>query len=745
MAPLRLTPVPRVPRAPSGPPWAWLPFFIGLALSGGLRAEFDAERLERLDRPLQGEVIALAPDGHHVAYATYDQDRKLWLQIADLEAKVIRSTFLVQDKKPNVRSAVVDMRWPSAGRLVFLTNAGLVYGVDADGTRATLLWEPANGLSGTTQSLLGESLPLPRMLPPLAGDSTHVLLEGPAQSAKTGSSLYRINVTSGDTDMMWQDYYRTATRWPPAFSDDPPTFVQERYLYIGGRMLYDRQANPRLQYFIWPGESDRPFIYSKVGEDPWDLDPDDFYQSMPHDNFDTFLGQKKKGEFRITRKNYFEERSFPLAFDYDPNILYYATSMGRDTYAIYALNLATKARSEVLANQYFDLSRLEPNHPDGILVFDEFRHQLAGVRYTALKDRTAWRDPELASIQAGLDKAFPRQTVEVLQWTEDRSRVLARFSADGDPGGYGLVDTRSGEVTNLLNRAPWLQPDDLSVAEGFAFDAPGGRLTGYLTLPAAPKVRPAPLIIYCQGGLWDRTRPGFNAEAQMLANLGLVTMRLNYRGTAGYGREHLTSIRDGIDTFPPEDLVAAVNWIASKYPVDKQHVVVMGEGFGGYVALRALQTHPEIFCAGISINAPTNLNAWARQRPEQGINREYYETDFYSYVREFFVRTAKRRGDAKSEDAVGRPLLVVEDSTSLDATPFSTLLGRLGFGMKGARLERLAITGKFEGGTPTVRARIFARIDTFLNENLYEYATKIGELKVLDESGAPNAKAPAKK
>ena len=34
----------------------------------------------------------------------------------------------------------------------------------------------------------------------------------------------------------------------------------------------------------------------------------------------------------------------------------------------------------------------------------------------------------------------------------------------------------------------------------------------------------------------------------MLASLGLVTMRLNYRGTAGFGRQHLTSIREGIDT-----------------------------------------------------------------------------------------------------------------------------------------------------------------------------------------------------
>lgn len=728
------------PLVPSG---AFCFRWLLLALLAGLtpvRAEVSPELLVRLDRPLQGEVIAMAPDGRHVAYSTYDQDRKLWLQIADLDAKVIRSNYLVQDTRPNVRSALLDMRWVTADRLVFLCNDGDVYGVNADGSKATRLWEPANGLSGTTLSLLGEVLPMPRMLPPVAGDTTHVVLEGPAHSQKTGSNLYRIDIGSGDTDMMFQDYYRMATKWPPAFSEAPPTFILEKYLYIGGRMLYDHQANPRLQYFIWPGEAERPFYYSKVGEDPWEMDPDDFFQSMPHDTFDAFLGQKKKKEFTVTRKNYFDERSFPLAFDYDPNVLYFASSVGRDTLGIYALNLTTKVRTEVIANQLFDLSRLEPNHPDGLLIFDDFRHQLAGIRYTALKNRTAWRDPELAAIQADLDQAFPRQSVEIQQWSEDRSRVLARFSTDEDPGRYGMVNTRTGTIENLLNRAPWLQPEDISVSEGFGFDSPsGGRLTGYLTLPNVPKITPPPLIIYCQGGLWDRTRPGFNPEAQVLAGMGLVTMRLNYRGTAGFGRNHLTSIRDGIDTIPTEDLLAAIDWIASKYPIDRQHVVVMGEGFGGYVALRALQSHPEVFCAAISINAPTNINAWARQRPEEGGNKEYTQTDFYSYVREYFVRTAKRKADSKADDAIGRPLLVVEDSTSIDATPFSTLLGRLGIGMKGAKIERMSINGKFEGGSPATRAKIFTRIDEFLNSNLYDYTSKIGELKVLEETVTPKA------
>ena len=35
------------------------------------------------------------------------------------------------------------------------------------------------------------------------------------------------------------------------------------------------------------------------------------------------------------------ERSFPLAFDADPNVLFYASNVGRNTYGIFGVNLST--------------------------------------------------------------------------------------------------------------------------------------------------------------------------------------------------------------------------------------------------------------------------------------------------------------------------------------------------------------------------------------------------------------------
>ena len=55
----------------------------GMLAGNALRAAFSPEQLARLDRPLVGESIALAPDGQHVAY-TLRTSGRLALAIADL-------------------------------------------------------------------------------------------------------------------------------------------------------------------------------------------------------------------------------------------------------------------------------------------------------------------------------------------------------------------------------------------------------------------------------------------------------------------------------------------------------------------------------------------------------------------------------------------------------------------------------------------------------------------------------------
>jgi acetyl esterase/lipase len=776
---------------------------LALLAGGRAHAEFSAEKLALIDRPFLGETAALSPDGQHLAYTDYDGD-KLRLIVLDLEKKVRRELPL--DEPKNKQGATVPrlaaLRWAGPDRLVLVNADTEVMAIDPDGRNPRRLWEKDQ--DGLIQDRYLRREPyliaagLPRLLPPAAGDPGHILLESVATiGPESFSNLYRIDVRTGEAEVVndadylnWQvaAYGRgDMLVWPPmpngnwslmiarvtdpppwgaveAMRDTPfairmrlemnlmmagePSLTPETGAAISissssnGRMLYDRQGHPRVLYTEDTDGGTRGFLYFAPGQRI--LEP-----NITPDGLDKTLGQPKAKEFVLSTSNYFGERSYPLGFDFDPNLLYYASNVGRDTFGIYALNLSTKERTEVAPNlKGVDLASGDPEETDGILVFDETRQKLVGLRYATVRPRTFWLDPELGELQARLDREDPRHVVEILSWDADRRRFLLRLSADDDPGALFLWHRADERMEFVSSATPWLASTPLNPATAFAFTTPGGvSLSGYLTLPNDPKLKPPPLLIYLQGGLWDRAEPGFSRETEMLADLGVAVMRLNYRGSTGFGRAHLTAIQQGIDTIPTEDIVAAVDWLNTRWKIDRERVILMGEGLGGYLALRALQLHPDVFRCGISVNAPTNLSAWTSWQQIKNVRPMYRDggietpsTDFRTEVRRAFVKQIKRgNASATGRDAPDRDVLVIESSNSSETTPFSSLLGSIGLGSGGVDLQHLYITGDFKGGTLATRTKVFQRIDEFLNATLYDYAASIGPLKVLEE------KPPAKK
>ncbi|HEX2861084.1 MAG TPA: hypothetical protein VHN79_05570, partial [Lacunisphaera sp.] len=97
--------------------------------------------------------------------------------------------------------------------------------------------------------------------------------------------------------------------------------------------------------------------------------------------------------FSVSPDNYFGARSVPLGFDEDPNILYYASNLSRDTYGIYSFNLATGQKGNLaIENPGHDLIDAPgAGFPDlKTLVFDRFTRQLAGIRYESAFRTTIW-------------------------------------------------------------------------------------------------------------------------------------------------------------------------------------------------------------------------------------------------------------------------------------------------------------------------------------------------------------------
>ena len=94
----------------------------------------------------------------------------------------------------------------------------------------------------------------------------------------------------------------------------------------------------------------------------------------------------------------------------------------------------------------------------------------------------------------------------------------------------------------------------------------------------------------------------------MLADNGYYVMDIDYRGSAGYGRDWRTGIYRHMGGKDLTDNIDAVNYLVKNYGVNPKRVGLYGGSYGGFITLMALFTTPDIFAAGAALRPVTD---WA--------------------------------------------------------------------------------------------------------------------------------------
>lgn len=94
----------------------------------------------------------------------------------------------------------------------------------------------------------------------------------------------------------------------------------------------------------------------------------------------------------------------------------------------------------------------------------------------------------------------------------------------------------------------------------------------------------------------------------LLADQGYVVMDIDYRGSAGYGRDWRTGIYRHMGGKDLTDHVDAVKYLVSKYGVNPKHVGLYGGSYGGFITLMGMFNEPDVFAAGAALRPVTD---WA--------------------------------------------------------------------------------------------------------------------------------------
>ena len=183
---------------------------------------------------------------------------------------------------------------------------------------------------------------------------------------------------------------------------------------------------------------------------------------------------------------------------------------------------------------------------------------------------------------------------------------LAVLKADGSDAARELTDTRTADYKSIS----WNEPEIVEI--------PSTHFNGVIyakvyrgAADAAPAKRPAVIFIHGAGYLQNvHLRYPYYFREQMfnswLVQNGYVVLDLDYRASAGYGRDWRTAIYRQMGHPELEDLLDAKNWLAEQASADPKRVGVYGGSYGGFMTLMALFRAPGEFAAGAALRPVTD-------------------------------------------------------------------------------------------------------------------------------------------
>lgn len=319
--------------------------------------------------------------------------------------------------------------------------------------------------------------------------------------------------------------------------------------------------------------------------------------------------------------------------------IYLIDSRGRNTAALYALDLNTNESEFLAENPKSDLS--------GLMIHPTEKNVQAVAFYY---DRIEWTvlDPSIKEDLEQLKRVDDGDMAVVSRSLDDRVWIVV-FTKDNGPARYYYYDRENKLAKFLFIDRSSLENLTLApMTPAIIKTRDGLDMVCYYTLPPESDGdgdglpdEPLPLVLYVHGGPWGRDYWGFDSTHQWLANRGYAVLSVNFRGSTGLGKDFINAGNLEWGRKMHDDLIDAVNWSVQNRIADPDKIAIMGGSYGGYAALAGITFTPETFACAVDIVGPSNLITLMETIPP------YWKPEIEQFT--------KRVGDFRTEE--GRKLL----------------------------------------------------------------------------------------
>ena len=245
-------------------------------------------------------------------------------------------------------------------------------------------------------------------------------------------------------------------------------------------------------------------------------------------------------------------------------------------------------------------------------------------------------------------------------------------------GGVFPTGQLTSTVPDAFKKTSWTEPKFIDIPS-----RDGKQIKSKIYLPALfDNKRKYPMVIFVHGaGYLQNTINGWNNYYrefmfnELLTQKGYVVLDIDYRGSAGYGRDWRTDVYDFLGGKDYDDHLDAMDFMVKNYGVNLSKIGVYGGSYGGFMAEM------------LAFRAADKIAAAAALRPVADWKNYYASSPVYTAQRLGFPdknpEAYKRSSPISYADGLKTPLLIlhgiVDDNVHVeDSMQLTEKLIRLG-------------------------------------------------------------------
>ncbi|MEJ2275517.1 MAG: prolyl oligopeptidase family serine peptidase, partial [Woeseiaceae bacterium] len=305
-------------------------------------------------------------------------------------------------------------------------------------------------------------------------------------------------------------------------------------------------------------------------------------------------------------------------------------------------------------------------------VISDINRIVYGVEYAGFLPTYSFFDKKLEARVNVIQGRLPNMAARLVSWDDAFDKLLFAVEGGITSGVYMVFDRDNPTPVVLGHFRPDITEEFVAPVEITEYKARDG-----MTIPALVTARAdvreggnAPLIVLPHGGPEAHDTYGFDWMAQFFASRGYVVLQPQFRGSDGFGYDHVVAGQGEWGGKMQTDIDDGVAFLIETGVANPERVCIVGASYGGYAALAAGAFSPHMYKCIAAIAPVTDLRRKMRRaRSEHGSDDwvlDYWESLYGAEMSEKdFLRSISPVEHAEAFEA---PVLLIhgEKDTVVD-------------------------------------------------------------------------------